>query len=134
MKREPVLCIIAAFIVAVVLIPVILSYRYQSSECKERGKVYDARAEKLKRDAAEVLKLGTKKEVVLRFFQKNGIPPRSVDLPEGNETITGTIYLKGCAPAGCGADTALLGLSIDVDKDGKVTSTPRVGALYTDCL
>ncbi|MGE5321238.1 MAG: hypothetical protein ACM3SW_00135 [Actinomycetota bacterium] len=83
----------------------------------------------MKRDAPEVLKLGAKKEIVVRFFQENGIPPEFL----GNE-ITGTIHLKGCAPSGCGSDDALLGLRVGVDKKGTVTSKPSVGALYTDCL
>lgn len=104
-------------------------HRYQSAECKERGKAYSARVDKLKRDADDVLKLGTKKDVVLRFFQDNGIPPRLV----GN-AITGTIYLKGCAPTGCGSDDALLGLRVVVDRDGTVISEPNIGAFYSNCL
>jgi hypothetical protein len=107
----------------------VVFYRYQSAECKERGKAYSARVEKLRRDAADVLKIGTKKDVAIRFFQDNGIPPTFV----GNE-ITGTIYLKGCAPTGCGTDDALLGLRVKVDKEGTVTSQPTIGALYLDCL
>ena len=83
----------------------------------------------MKRDSAETLKVGARKDVVVRFFQDNGIPP----IIGGNE-ITGTIYLKGCSPAGCGSDTGLLGLRVEVDKEGTVTSKPSLGALYTDCL
>ena len=83
----------------------------------------------MKQDAAEVLKVGTKKDVVIRFFQDNGIPPSFV----GDE-VTGTIFLKGCAPPGCGTDDALLGLRVQVDKQGTVVTDPVVGALYTDCL
>jgi hypothetical protein len=106
-----------------------LGHRHPSTECIERGKAYDARVEKLERDAAEVLKVGTKKDVVIRFFQDNGIPPAFV----GNE-VTGTIYFKGCAPSGCGSDDALLGLRVQVDKEGTVTEKPIVGALYRNCL
>jgi len=74
-------------------------------------------------------KLCTRKDVVLRFFQDNGIPA----IISGN-VITGTIYLKGCSPAGCGSDTGLLGLTVEIDKEGTVSSKPLVGALYTDCL
>ena len=104
-------------------------YRHQSAECKERGKAYSARAEKLKRDAADVLRVGTKRDVVIRFFQNNGIPPTVF----ANE-ITGTINLKGCAPTGCGSDDALLGSRVEVDKEGTATSKPAIGALYTGCL
>lgn len=104
-------------------------YRYQSAECRERGKRYSERAGKLERDANDVLKVGTRKDAVIRFFQDNGIAPTF-----DRNKITGTIFMKGCAPAGCGSDDALLGLRVEVDKEGTVTSKPSVGAIYTNCL
>jgi hypothetical protein len=107
-----------------------LGHPHQDKECIERGKAYDARVEKLKRDAGEILKVGTKKDVVVRFFQDHEIPPEFV----GNE-VTGTIHLKGgCPPPGCGSEDALLGLRVPVDKEGTVIANPAVGALFTDCL
>lgn len=110
-------------------IPTSLNHSHPSRECIQRGKIYSARAEKLERDAADVLKVGTKKDVVIRFFQDNGIPPTVLD-----HEITGTIFLKGCAPTGCGTDDALLGLRVEVDKEGTVTSKPAIGAMYTSCV
>jgi hypothetical protein len=106
-----------------------LGHSHPSTQCIARGKAYAARSEKLKQDAAEVLKVGAKKDAVIRFFQDNRTPPSFV----GDE-VTGTIFLKGCAPPGCGTDDALLGLRVKVDKEGTVVSAPVVGALYTDCL
>ena len=104
-------------------------YRYHSAACKERGKSYAARVEKLKRDARERLRIGTHKEDVIRFFQENGLPVSF----DGNE-YEGTIYTNGCAPAGCGSDAALLGLRVKADGSGTVIGDPVVGALYTNCL
>ncbi len=104
-------------------------YRYQNAECKQRGKAYAERAERLKQDAGEVLKVGTKKEIVVSFFKEQGIPATF----SGNE-ITGTIRLKGCAPAGCGTDDGILGLRVEVDQEGTVVSKPLVGAIYTNCM
>jgi hypothetical protein len=122
-------------LVALILLPALvgsngcLFYRYQSPACKERGAAYAGRVEKLKRDAHDNLKIGTKREDVIRFFKENGIPLTSV---EGE--ATGTIHTTGCAPSGCGTDDALLGLRVKVDKTGTVISEPVVGAIYTNCL
>lgn len=121
--------------VALILLPLLTScsgcvfYRYHSAACKQRGAAYLARVEKLKKDAHQELKIGTKKEDVSRFFAENGIP---LTLVEGE--ATGTIYTTGCAPSGCGSDDALLGLRVKVDKAGTVISEPIVGAIYTNCL
>lgn len=104
-------------------------YRYHSAACKERGKAYAARVEKLKQHAHERLRIGTPKDDIIRFFHENGLP---VSL-DGNE-YEGTIYTDGCAPAGCGSDAALLGLRVKVDSAGRVAGEPIVGALYTNCL
>jgi hypothetical protein len=104
-------------------------HRYQSAGCRQRGAAYEKRVEALKRDAHYRLRIGTKKEVVIRFFAENGIPVTFV-----GEEITGTIYTTGCAPSGCESDDALLGLRVKVDELGTVVSEPVVGALYTNCL
>jgi hypothetical protein len=106
-------------------------YRYQSTDCKERGKAYGIRVERLKRDAHTTLRIGTHKEDVIRFFQENGLP---ISFDKGLSEYEGTIYTKGCAPAGCGSDDALLGLRVKVDSTGTVVGEPVVGALYTNCL
>lgn len=104
-------------------------YRYHSQACKQRGSAYRARAEELRRDAHEQLKVGTKKEAVIRFFTENGLPVTFI-----HGEATGTIRMTGCAPSGCGSDAALLGLRVKVDAAGTVISEPVVGAMYTDCL
>ncbi|HWC15689.1 MAG TPA: hypothetical protein VG498_01685 [Terriglobales bacterium] len=101
----------------------------RTSECKRRGDAYLARVEKLKQDAHDKLKIGAPREKVAQFFADNGIP---VTFVKGE--ATGTIYIKGCAPRGCGTDDALLGLRVKVDEAGAVISEPTVGALYTNCL
>ena len=113
-------------------------YRYHSTACKQRGAQYAARVEKLKKDAHETLKIGTKKQDVIRFFKENGLPVDffkvSYERSGRVYEATGTIYTTGCAPSGCGSDHALLGLRVDVDEVGTVISEPVVGAIYTNCL
>jgi len=136
------LILIAAFAVLAV-IPVVryvspwfalfrwMSYRQQSADCKERGRAYELRVETLKSDARTTLRIGTHKEDVIRFFEENGLP---VSFDKGLSEYEGTINTKGCSPAGCGSDDALLGLRVKVDSLGTVVAEPVVGALYSDCL
>jgi hypothetical protein len=49
-------------------------YRYHSKACKQRGAAYQAKAEKLKSDAHEKLRLGTKKEDVIRSSRRTDCP------------------------------------------------------------
>ena len=114
---------------AFVLVSCFPFYRYQSAACKQRGAAYDARVEKLKRDAREKLSIGTKRDAVVRFFAEQGIPLAFV-----RGEASGTIYTTGCAPAGCGSDDAFIGLRAKVDNSGTVVSEPVVGAFYTNCL
>jgi hypothetical protein len=106
-------------------------YRYQSTDCKKRGKAYGIRVERLQRDARTALRIGTHQEDVIRFFQENGL---LVSFDKGMSEYEGTIHTKGCAPAGCGSDDAVLGLRVKVDSTGTVVGEPVVGAIYTDCL
>lgn len=104
-------------------------YRYHNVACKQRGAAYSARVETLKQKAHEQLKIGTKKDAVVRFFAENGIP-----VTFSRDEASGRISTTGCAPSGCGSDAALLGLRVKVDEAGTVVSEPVVRALYTDCL
>ncbi len=104
-------------------------YRYHSANCKQRGDAYRARVETLKREAHEKLRIGTKKDAVIRFFAENSIPVTFI-----RDEASGTIYTTGCAPSGCGSDAALLGVRVKVDEAGTVISEPVVGAIYTNCL
>lgn len=106
-----------------------VSLAHQNASCKQRGATYRARVEKLKREAHEKLKIGTKKDAAIRFFQENGVP-----VTFSGKEASGTIYTKGCAPSGCGSDDALIGLRVKVDEAGTVVAEPVVGAIYTNCL
>jgi hypothetical protein len=134
-KSKPIL--IATFAVLAVTLVVgyalfgWMFYRYQSSDCKRRGKAAGTRVERLKRDARTALRIGTHQEAVIRFFQANGLP---VSFDKVMSEYEGTIQIKGCAPAGCGSDDAILGLRVKVDSTGTVVGEPVVGAIYTNCL
>ncbi len=141
MKKSNLILIAALAVLA--LIPIVhyvgpwfalfrwISYRHQSADCKERGRAFELRVERLEHDARTMLRIGTHKEDVIRFFEENGLP---VSFDKGLSEYEGTINTKGCAPAGCGSDDALLGLRVKVDSVGTVVGEPVVGALYGDCL
>jgi hypothetical protein len=118
-----------AIVIVLLISSVGCLYRYHNAACKQRGAAYNARVETLKREAHEKLRIGTKKDAVVRFFAENEIP-----VTFSRDEASGTIYTSGCAPSGCGSDDALLGLRVKVDEAGTVVSEPVVGALYTNCL
>jgi len=123
-KRAVFVCI-----AAVILCGVMTGCRYRSAACKQRGVAYQARVESLEQAALEQLKIGTKKEDVIRFFAENKFP-----LSFDKSGATGTIYTTGCSPFGCGTDEALIGISVDLDEAGNVKSKPVVVGFYTNCL
>jgi hypothetical protein len=103
--------------------------KHRSAACKERGAAFDQRVESIKQDAREQLKIGTKKGEVSRFFTEHGIPFTITD-----SEVTGTLNTVGCSPRGCGADSALIGVRVNVDRTGTVTGEPTVVGMYTDCV
>jgi hypothetical protein len=103
--------------------------RYRSAACKQRGVAFDAKVDALKRVAFSQLKIGTKKEDVVRFFAGNNFP-----ISFDKFGASGTIHTQGCSPFGCGTDEALIGLGVELDEAGNVKSKPVVVGMYTNCL
>jgi hypothetical protein len=97
--------------------------------CKERSAVLARRLESIKQDAREQLKIGTKRDDVSRFFAEHGIPFTIVE-----SQAIGTLLTSGCAPLGCGTDSALIGVRVKLDRTGTVAGEPTVLDMYTDCL
>jgi hypothetical protein len=108
-------------------------FRYRTAACKQREAALSTRVETLRRDARERLRVGTRKDAVIRFFAENGIPVEFVRDKAIGTIAIGTIVTKGCAPASC-SDEVTLHLSVKVDASGTVTSEPVVDAMYTDCM
>jgi len=104
-------------------------YRYHSAACKQRGAALGARIEALQREAREKLKVGTKKDAVIRFYAENGLP-----VTFNGIEASGGVNASGCAPSGCGSDAAFLWVRVKVDEAGTVISEPVADAAYTDCL
>jgi hypothetical protein len=129
LRKRPVL--IGAVGCALVLLGIVAAYRYRSvMACRQRGEEFRMRVELLKREARMKLKVGTKKEELVLFFADNGIPITF----DSYGSASGTINTTGCAPFGCGRDSALIGVRVHVDGAGTVTSEPVVVGMYTDCL
>jgi hypothetical protein len=128
MKQKLQLAIVG-FVIVLLVNSVGCLYRYHSAACKQRGAALSARIETLEREAHEKLKVGTKKDAVIRFFAENGIPVTFYEVE-----ASGGVNATGCAPSGCGSDAAFLWVKVKVDKAGTVISEPVVGAMYNDCL
>lgn len=97
--------------------------------CEGRGAAFKAQVESIKRDAHEQLKKGTRKADFARFFAEHNIP-----FDFFATEARGTLYTTGCAPFGCGPDSALIGVSVQLNSAGTATDEPKVVSLYTDCL
>ena len=122
-----------AIATAVVVIAVFCSFGLRDYSrhiaCERRGAAFTAQLESIERDAHEQLKIGTKKADAARFFAEHNIP-----FDFFASEARGTLYTSGCAPFGCGTDSALIGVSVQLSQAGTVTDEPKVVSLYTDCL
>lgn len=105
-------------------------------QCRKRADAFDSRVADITEAAKTTLKIGTKKQDVIRFFAKYDIPVQ-FDLMAGQQEATGTVFVTGiakCSPnVGCGDDAALIGVRVDVDDAGTVTGEPVVVGMYTNC-
>jgi hypothetical protein len=119
-----------AIVIALLLTLTSCVPHYHPAGCEKVTDIATGREEALEREARESLKIGTKKDAVIRFFESQEIPVRF----DRNEAI-GEIHIHGgCAPKGCGTDDLLLGLRVHVDAAGTVLSEPVVVSMFTDCL
>jgi hypothetical protein len=103
-------------------------YRSQI-DCKRRRAVLARQIESIEHDAHQQLKIGTNRADVSRFFAEHGIPFTVVE-----SMAIGTLETSGCAPFGCGKDSALIGVRVRLDRTGTVMGEPTVIDMYTDCL
>jgi hypothetical protein len=104
--------------------------------CKAREAEFNARVERIRQDAKDALKVGTKKEDVIRLFASEGISP-SFSQMGAESWAQGEIDFRGdsaCRSLACGDDSKLIGVRVDVDGDGTVVAEPVVATMYTDCL
>ena len=104
-------------------------------DCKKRNEAFSHRVKIVEQDAHTQLKVGTKKDEVARFYTQHEIPFQFVWLKDVGSEAIGTLYtVGGCAPLGCGSNSALIGVRVKVDVDGGVTGEPEIVSMYTDCL
>jgi hypothetical protein len=98
-------------------------------DCERRSAALARQIEAIRTDAWVQLKVGTKKADVARFFTEHGIPSAISE-----SEASGTLFTSGCAPLGCGSDSALIGVRVKLDVSGSVVELPTVVSLYTSCL
>jgi hypothetical protein len=120
---------VIAGIAVVILFGVMTGCRYRSAACKQRGAAYQERVKSLEQAALDQLKIGTRKENVVRFFAENNFP-----ISFDKYGASGTIRTTGCSPAGCGTDEAVIDLEVKLDEADSVKAKPVVVGFYTNCL
>ena len=118
-------------IAVLVALAVFLGVRQYRSHmlCLARKDSLRKLVEGLTDDARGQLRPGTNKAGVVRFFQDHHM---QVDFGYG--IASGSFVTSGCAPFGCGADTAIVGVSVKVNGDGMVVSEPQVSGMFNDCM
>lgn len=105
---------------AIVLIVGASWFGVREYRCQVRGATLSLQVETLKREAALELGVGTKKAEVARFFTARNIPFAIL----ATEAF-GTLRTSGCAPLGCGTDSAFIGVKVKLDATGTVSEAPR---------
>lgn len=105
-------------------------YRY---DCNRAEAAFQARAEQLRRDAHDSLKIGTPKEAALRFFSENHLGGWS-----DQSHAWGHVYTtRGCGrglACSIGPGGGRIDVVVTLDERGKVNSEPVVTQSYAgDC-
>jgi hypothetical protein len=118
-----------AIIVAIIVVVGGTSYGLKRYRCSQRRAAFARQVESIKQGAHEHLGVGTEKADVARFFTERSIP-----LSIEGAYAYGSIRTSGCAPFGCGTDSAFISVRVRLDRAGAVADEPIVGAIYTDCL
>ena len=118
-----------ARIAAIVVFAGVSWFGLKQYRCKQRNAAFAQRVESIKQDAREGLTIGTKKGDVAGFFVEHSIPFTIY----GSDAF-GSLRTSGCAPFGCGTDSALIGVRVKLDEEGTVIEEPTVSGLYADCL
>ncbi|MGA2348944.1 MAG: hypothetical protein ABSF70_00810 [Terracidiphilus sp.] len=102
--------------------------KIKDGACKKREDALEARVDAFTREAHTKLKIGMKKDAIIRFFAENSMP-----VTFSKNEASGTFDVTGCSPMGCGTDTASVRLRVSVDEKGSVISKPDVDGMYIDC-
>jgi hypothetical protein len=118
-----------ALVGAIIVIAGVAWYGIERYRCNRRRAAFARQVESLRQGTHEQLKVGTTKADVARFFTEHSIPLRIEGV-----YASGSIQTSGCAPFGCGTDSASISVHVRLDRTGSVTEEPTVSAFYTDCL
>jgi len=118
------LCIVAASLAGS------CGYRYNYNRAEA---AFQARAEQLRRDAHDSLKIGTPKEGVLRFFSENDLGGWSDQSHAWGHVSTTRGCSRGLA-CSIGSGGGRIDVVVTLDEKGEVNSEPVVTQSYAgDC-
>jgi hypothetical protein len=119
----------AAMVVGILALVLAGSFAIWKRSCGKRSLDFRTEVTTIENDARDALRVGTNKPAVERFFEEH-----KMHFVISGATAYGSIGSKGCAPFGCGANTAIITVSVDLDATGTVTAEPHTSGIYTDCL
>lgn len=100
--------------------------RIKQDDCKQRDAAFRQRVESIEQDSHKQLTIGTKRDNIARFYAEQAIP---FDIFE-SEAIGTLNTTGGCAPLGCGTNSALIGVRVKLDRTGSVAEEAVVVAMY----
>jgi len=107
--------------------------------CRHRGQEFQRKVETLRKDAKKELPVGTRREDVARFLERNGMQ-LTEDAPRFDKSphsVVGTLHFAGdkkCGTFLCRDDRSGIVLQVGVDEHGIVIVEPDVNGIYTNCL
>jgi hypothetical protein len=129
------IAVVGFLLLLVFVIALIGWFETKQYRCKKRNAEFLRRVEVVEKAAREQLKVGTKKDVVARFYKEHGIPLEVVGFDETGYLAIGTLYtIGGCAPLGCQTDDAAIGVRVKLDAENTVAGEPEIVSMYTNCL
>lgn len=121
--------ILAALIIVIFVAGIGVKQYRRRIYCAKQNAALRQQLDRLEDDAREQLRIGADKDQIIRFFERHQM---SATFHRGK--ASGDLRTTGCAPFGCGADTAIIGVSIAIDSQERVSGEPHVSGIYTDCL
>jgi hypothetical protein len=117
-------------VVLLAMVWVLVGWVQERRQCKLRDVAYRERISRIQGVADGMLKVGASREDVLHFFSQIGMKPAFDEL---RREASSSLYLRACSPGWYCGDSALVGVRVKFDVNGRVESH-EVGGIYTNCL
>jgi len=141
MRWNRVTKIFSLMVALLLLAALVYGGRWYSIErrCSHRSQEFQRKVETLRKQANKELPVGTRREYVARFLEKNGmgLTESAPGFDKSPHPVQGTLHFAGdkeCGSLVCGDDRSAIVLQVGVDEHGTVMVEPDVHGIYTNCL